>query len=514
MVKHQYEELLKVESVKNLPHVEQIDIFGTLFDLSYDNENLNGIELAFKLSSEIDFEVLETKHKVYYHYLLGNGWGYKRKLSVQTNSQMWSFQSEELSKEIFHLRKAISIEGFDNVSNEIKCQVFCNLGNLFSHIGRFVEAQELWNRAIILNGEFAMAYANKGHSMLYYQNYLYDTIHKNLFLIYGYHHIRVGLSLKEHLHDGAEEYFTPYLISLEKTIPMEFRNKLPKLNKFKLGRDKKLKDYRRWCIDNCLYINPLNDLGRHTDASHDCLNMPSMVFEVNAPPIYFTLFNQMKQEFGTARFIYYESVKRNNPHFSDKDIVIVETPELAKYSYHLEQLKSAFRMSYSIMDKIAFFLNNYLNLGIAEYRTTFRNVFYEKPKERVLRSSFTSSNNWALRGLYWLSLDLHEKDEDFESVIEPEAKEIAKIRNAMEHKSFKIISEFLPYPEYYDKGKDIAYAIHRHELEIKTLKLLTLTRAAMMYLAFAINHEEEKKDNSKLNAIEIKNKEIPHGYKF
>ena len=93
-----------------------------------------------------------------------------------------------------------------------------------------------------------------------------------------------------------------------------------------------------------------------------------------------------------------------------------------------------------------------------------------------------------MRGLYWLSKDLYEKD--FETTIEPQAKEIAKIRNYIEHRSFKVI-ESLNYT-YTEETE--TYEIDRDLFVDKTLRLIKLSRSALMYLAFSIYIEERKRD--------------------
>src|SRR5262249_8550472 len=156
-----------------------------------------------------------------------------------------------------------------------------------------------------------------------------------------------------------------------------------------------------------LYINPLNDLGNFLIASHDILNMPTLAFPTKTPPIYLSLYNQMKQEFGSARFFYYDAIMNEKPHFSDIDIVIVDTMEAVFNSLTIEKIKTSFRMSYSIFDKIAFFLNDYLKLGADQLKTSFKTIWYSDSRKKILRNEFANSNNWALRGLYWVSKDLH-----------------------------------------------------------------------------------------------------------
>lgn len=509
-----YTELLKITSLKEYPDKKQIDIIGNLFDFSFDNSNLDGVKHAFVLSEQIEYESLSSKNKILFNYDLSNGYSYLRKLKYYGTKQDWDFQLEEIAKEIFHMRKAISINGFEKIEKERQCQIYTNLGNTFSYIGRFVEAQEYWNKAIKIIPTFSMAIANKGNGLFHYGRHLFDNSHYNLFHLFSFHSLKLGLALKENLVPESVTFFENMFLGLKQRIPTQYHNKLPNLNKFSLGRDKKLKNYRLWALENTLYINPLNDLGNYKIASHDCLNLPSLIFKKNSPPVYYTLFNQIKQEYGSARFMYFESIQRYNPHYSDRDIVIMETGELAKYSYYLELLKASFRIIYSLLDKIAFLLNDYLSLGVPQHDVTFRTIWYEKGKKNVLRQFFVTTENWALRGLFWLSKDLFEKEGDFNTVLEPEAQKISQIRNHIEHKAFKITSDFFPYPSYYNQDEDISFVIPRAEFESKTLKLMKLSRAAIIYLSLAINKEESSKDYSQLKKMNIPVRELAHKNKF
>ena len=86
--------------------------------------------------------------------------------------------------------------------------------------------------------------------------------------------------------------------------------------------------------------------------------------------------NQLKQEFASVRFLFYEGINNSKPHFSDKDVVLMDTLDYSDYSFSLEKIKIAFRVCYSIFDKISYFINIYLNLGLDKNRVSFRTVWY------------------------------------------------------------------------------------------------------------------------------------------
>ena len=246
-------------------------------------------------------------------------------------------------------------------------------------------------------------------------------------------------------------------------------------------------DYRLWCIDNVLFLNPLNDVIQQNIVARDILHTPTMTLKREDKPIYQSIFNQIKQEFVTARFFFYDGVYHDGTHFSDREVTLYRVFDLPLYSINIEKVKIAFRLCYSIFDKIAYLLNIYLNLDIDKNKVTFRNIWHESGNvKNPIRTDIFNTYNLALQGLFWLSKDLYEKNS---SPIEPEAKEIATIRNYIEHKSFKVVEAKNPCwneaPETYEIEEDAFYD--------KTMRLLRLTRSALLYLSFAIYAEESHK---------------------
>jgi len=504
-----YQELLELESIDGYSILEQLTVLKFLFDLSLDSKNLKGIELGLTLSNQIKIETLSEHEIVLFHYYIANGWTTKRILRAETPKDSWDFQMEEIKKEIYHLRKAISSVGFDSIGPLRQCQVYTNFGNALNFIGRFSEAQLAWTKALEISPDSSMTLANKARGLFHYGKYLYDEMHTKIFIFYSFDYCKKAIKNIESVFLSSKEQIIEFYKSLEKMIPYEIQNYLPDLNEYSLGEDIFLREYRQWCLKNHLYINPLNDLGEFTIATHDCLNLPTLIIEANKPPSWINLYNQIKQEFGTSRFMLYESLIEQKPHYSDIDILVVETYENVEYSYCLEKTKIAFRTCYSILDKMAFLLNDYLQLAIPQEKVYFKSLWYNNNKKE-LRDFFKTSNNWALRGLYWLSKDIFEKGDDFNNVIEPEAKELDVLRNHIEHKALKIISTSIKSSFEYQEEKDIAYTITREEFEKKTLKLLSLVRSALIYLSLAINQEEQKREYPKGNLLPIHMEEIPH----
>jgi len=175
---------------------------------------------------------------------------------------------------------------------------------------------------------------------------------------------------------------------------------------------------------------------------------------------------------------------------------------------YTEKIKIAFRLCYSIFDKIAYFLNDYLEVGLQLDDVTFRKVWYQKGNRKLgINPRLMDSQNWALRGLFWLSKDLLTKESEYSSQILPESSQLVAIRNFIEHKSFMIID----MGESRRVHDEMTFQITREDLIDKTLVLMKMARAAMMYLSFAIQIEE-KKSGDKLT-IPVYMQDMLHQFK-
>jgi hypothetical protein len=279
------------------------------------------------------------------------------------------------------------------------------------------------------------------------------------------------------------------------------RNNLKKdLCKYHLGESVAEFNYRYWCLKNGLFLNPINDLDNYPIAAYDVLTTPNMTFRVKNGEIkrsidYVAYFCQMKQEYISIRYLYYEAITDKQLHFSDKEVILYDTHDDLIYSLALEKMKIVFRGAYSLFDKIAYFLNFYLALSHQEHQISFKSIWYQSgERNKGLKKIFTQYENWPLRGLFWLSKDLTENREGFKEAIEPDAQLFQEIRNQLEHKYLRIYGDTKEALPSNDKN---SFSLFREDFEIKTLKLLKTVRSALIYLVLAIHREETRRRENK-----------------
>ena len=422
-------------------------------------------------------------------------------------------QSEQVS-EILSLRKAVSEQEFSELEPLLQCKILTNLGNNLNHLGRFVEAIKSWDAALAIIPNFAMALGNKGVGLIYYSQSLYDHGHSGILTAYAKTNLNNAIS-KDALwdsgsHPEAKENFKQYYSDSVKHLEdIEYDFEF-ELDQWPLGESDEDVNYRGWCMHHRLFLSPLNDVCRLTVTAQDVIHLPNHTYNIDEKPRFPNYFNLLKQEYVTARYVLYEATNVENEHISDKDVLLLSGFDGVHFGYRSEQLKMAYRLAYSLFDKIALFLNDYFSVGLKAGSVSFRQIWGKtKNKKFELYSCFEKSNNWPLRGLYYLSKDLF--DEGFIDVSLPDAQELASLRNRTEHR-FLSLQDYACTIENTDTHSYLTIA----DFEDKALRIISMAREALIYLSLAMHREEvirnKDKDSNKLT-VPIQSTPIERKYR-
>ncbi len=503
-----YKKLFSKDILNSKNSQRKVTDIGLLIDCSFSLKEIDGIKRAIELGDKLLGKIKSKKEKAKLFYYMGNAYSDSNNLLHIGKKTGWLWQRNELDKMIIYYRTAISNEYKPCLDNTIKCQIYTNLGNSFSHIGRYIEAQRHWNKALDIDPDFGMAIANKGKGFYEASRILYDETHQGIFLKHAYRLI-VNSFAKDYSKQ-QKNYFVQYVQYIEKMLNNDYLNSHFVFKEYSFGRSKKEKKYRKWCLRNKLFLNVLNDVGYYSAFAHDVLSTPSIIVEDKDPsPKIQGFFNQIKQEYIVARYLYFTGTEYSDEDkFVNKRSHLIDTLDYPEYGISVEKIRIAFRLAYSVFDKIAFLINEYFNIQMKPTAVSFKRVWGEvdKNKNFKLRKLFRDKPNWALRGLFWLSKDLFELDEGYKKAIEPTAEELANIRNSLEHKYLKLhwmYREGNKGDLHYDT---LAYSITKTEFEEKTLNLLSLVREAIIYTSLAIHIEEiqNKKDRENYDNDKIK----------
>ncbi|MCA0174563.1 LA2681 family HEPN domain-containing protein [Bacillus sp. RAR_GA_16] len=458
-------------------------------------DRANPKEIQTFLDNELEIYISENEDNLkdlcILYYIKANHLSMLKRLLLLENSLRVNEEINHLQERIIHsFRSSLSHGNPLEIHPEFLSSIITNLANELDHVGRFIEAIELWKRADLLFNEkpFPMASGNMGLGYLCYANLLYEDGHKHILRKAAYHRFSYALDFKQFLHSSeALQIFSDNKNHLENLYHEEFLFDKPDFEKSIYSKEEE--DYRKWCLDHTLFLNPLNDINNSWSADRDILGLPSIVVPLeDSYPIYHSYINQIKQEYVSARWFLYESTILQT-HFSDKQTSLYNTLDYQSYGLSIQTLKVAFRSIYSIFDKIGFFLYKYFEIkDLNEKGVSFKSIWYKnsRAKKLEIRDQINIENNLPLKGLFWLSKDFFYKGNlEYREVMEPDSTDLDELRNHLEHKFISIYDDAFSYSEITSLDE-----INRSDLFDKTLRILKLARAAIIYLSLGIHQNE------------------------
>lgn len=391
-------------------------------------------------------------------------------------------------------REALALLESTSDNKVLLLSIYTNYANELDACGRVIEAIRVYREAIKIDPMFGMAIGNYGRALKFYANLVNDPWHYKKLHCYAYQSIKRALEIGDpNLHEQAAEFFKK-MVSEYEASPGKDQLAEPILyEETDLGEPEE-QEYRKWCLKNHLFLNPLNDLlNLEASFAHDPLTITRYTEVVGRddvsfksgsnPPKWFSMLNQLKEEFIYSRFLCYEgSEKIRELHYADKNVrLTLSSYDYVNYSIRLEEIRSAFKNLFSIFDQIAFLINDFWRLGFSERLADAAHIFKcdRYPKDNV-----------ALTALYWSYCEFMEK---FGSADSASEKDLKTLRNALEHKFVKV-------HEYRNGEKlqieeDSFYHVGEDELIKYALRLLELAREWIMELVYAIGLEESKNSN-------------------
>lgn len=407
--------------------------------------------------------------------------------------QEWLWSDPHRETEIFSLRRAINHSGFTSLHAIRQLQILTNLANGLDHLGRTVEALEYYDRALALSPNFGMALGNRGLARYGFATSLFDQTEFSIGLLLAHEDLAAAVGggmLWDNDPEDAKRVFLVRMKHIERGANVAKMRDSFNLDEGQLGTSKTERTYRDWSLTNRLFLNPINVFGGYRIAASDVMTLPAHAAQSGDPPMYIAWYNQMVREFVTARSLLFEATRLQSDHYSDHKVILVNTLDYPVFAMSAEKARLAFRSAYSLLDKIAGFLNSYLGIGLPAESVTARNIWTEQKR---LRKYFEERPNLSLRGLYWLFRDILDDHGDvIRNAMEPEAVDLKLIRHALEHRCL-VLRE-------YDRSDSmgIVQTMTLREFDAKALKLLKLARAALIHLSLAVHEEERKQDKKGL----------------
>lgn len=361
-----------------------------------------------------------------------------------------------------------------------KYSALIQLGDVYSHMGRFQNGIEYYKAAALL---YPNDYRWKFHFgfTLFNTHSYYERAAEGFVVSLMKDLIRDCLDKKEYSQTANNVY---NIIKGWKSP--DFNNDKP--TNYEATEEG---DYNHWVNQNILRLNAYNDINyTSTLCQEDSLYFDGVYSPKTDPDSWrrlFQMLNEVKQEYVSARYMLYSYFKKSGSnHMSDKNVRLADVYDRSNYSFHLELAKSAFRSLYSILDKIAFALNDYLDLDMNPERVNFSNVWYENSKSYRIKEEIQKYKSlYSLAGLLFIRNDIYGGADDYLQA--EETKLLKKVRNAIEHRAIIIVDDGI----LEDDGSVLN--ISRMEFECVSINLIKMVRQAIFCFVNAVNHIEYDK---------------------
>lgn len=470
---------------------KSLKLQGFANDIECVKAGLQSLESLNPIIDEVDGWIksdgLNLFDKMMSYFILGHCYNTNRCLTL--SPALANFNDLLVWKEVFCYRMSLLLTkevakrellALYVTANGVRYQALVHLGALYDHFGRFQEAQFMFLQA--------------GH--LLPSDYMWR--------------FNLGFSLGS-THGFYERRSEPFVLAHAKAILKQYVDK-PETTKSVTALYEKIKDwktpdlsddkvveyddsdegrYNKWVNDYWLRLNSYNDINSHSSLAQDDSLYFDAVFSPNQDPDFgfrmFTLLNEIKQEFVSARYMLYRYFQDSGSlHFSDKGVRLSDNADYSNYCYHIEVAKSAFRALYSLLDKIAYALNEYLGLGEPGTSVSYKDIWYSNKKKRILNEKITNYNTvCSLAGLLFIRNDIYGADESY--LQDESTMRLKAVRNAMEHRAIVITDDV----EFDDTG--LALKISRAEFEEVAMTLISTVRQAIFCFVNTVNHIEYDK---------------------
>lgn len=485
-------------SITKMSDVEAFAHIGQLIDDASSASFKRGAKRALYLLDELSKRELIDTDAAIVEYFRANAWSALSHIARVRQSRSWEVL--ERQEELLALSRASNHTGFAKLDNIRRCQILTNQANLLNTVGRTIDAVLLWDAALKIIPRFAMAWGNRGLGLKVYAGMAVDKRERAILALHAFDSLRSSIA-EDAFHDSIDpgaalDLFAREARELAAAFNIEAVRAMQDLDQGNAGRSKIERAYRRWCLEHRLFLCPLNDLGLYLAAASDDLMLPPLIEGFNdrpsghLPPPIIGFFSQMKQEYVSARYMLFEGTSSVRIHFSDRGVSLIDTLDYPLYSLASERIRTAFRIAYSLLDKVAFLVNYYWVLGKSPERISFKNVWMIERKARLL-PQFEERDNLPLRGLFWLSKELF--DDQLKQTTAADARELHSVRNALEHAYLRVSLGWAKPFMISETNDGFGVAIGSDELEAKAIRVMHMARSALFYVSFAIGAEERKK---------------------
>lgn len=376
-----------IEQSEITERTEQINKFALLVDL-FNNKAVDRETFMAELSKieQTDWAKENLFNQLIGYCVLGDAYGILK--SRELDFRKAYYNNEYVYKEVSYYHNvqylitrvkkeewaALYLNAF-----RTSCRAYLCLANAYDHLGRFCETQQYYKMALLDSTNTQEVERNQGFS---YANIHAFWSEEEPFIVRKAQQI---IRKYQQFFDGHSLYFR----QICSWPSPSFDAPLIDYDNIQDG------EYEKWICQHYLRINRFNDVEPDSMLSlHDNVKLPVIVDTSEKKALYESTFEEIKGSFISTRKLLYSIINED------------------KNSMNIELLKMAYKNFYSIFDKIAMFLSNYLDIKLKSYEVDFAKIWNCKNGD-IRQEILAHSQNMPLLGLYNIKLDVYKQESTY-----------------------------------------------------------------------------------------------------
>lgn len=370
------------------------------------------------------------------------------------------------------------------IPDDLLIQLKVNYANCLGELGRSVDAIREYNDCLQYDSKNPMLLGSLGRHLCYFA----DISHDRGLLEEADKLLSAALNgdaLEQSGHGHTRPAFARNLKIVQEQLRKNPRRRKGAHPKPSL-KTKNEREFVAFCVEHELFLNfSLKGMpSRHPYEDELGINLVTPIDQEAQFHRLLRTMNEVKERYSIARISLFEA---HSPPYDfqlhDEITPYTDIFDFSTRGFRSAKLKLAFETAFNIFDKIAFFINEYLGIGVDGTVVNFHNLWKASSRDKVLRPEIHKlNNNLHLFGLYDVSRDLAKNGYFYR---------LRVLRNKLTH-SYLILHYFQDC-DWFTASDGEPFHIGYREFFSETIKLLQLVREAIIYLAAFIDQEERTK---------------------
>lgn len=475
------------------------NIAGFFVDLGHMHNDEGAASKGLSLFEENKSAFIDVVGESYYYYNLANA---QDNIISEKNPFEHTFKTiEQLVEHKSYLWKAIKAsrkEDRSDVSTHI-----VNLGNSLKQQFRITEALKCYDEVNLRNEDTPQSWINRSGTLK-----MLNTVASS-YSIQMLHQVRLGYEKASSSNKIPPQWREHYLQQAKNSSDMI--NEICKRESIELDiHDEKttqkeyeaLSDFRRFCLDSNLSLSEHGLYCKCSGSARDNLTIPtsSGIYGDFVVPMEMVL-NRIKSEFSFARRLFFEYKFHDESFDLLHESCFSELFNDELLGIEVEKLRTAFRLCFGILDKIAVAICELYDLYPSKKNksVSFQNFWRLNQGDR--RQKFEKVKTPGLLALYSIATDLNKRKDGEWSFLK-------EWRNDLEHEFIVVHTTDTPSDIYnsYKLFKDLKF-IQESDFVMHLEQLLQITRSAIFSFVFSVR-ETAMAEKEKPNALYVQ-QEIP-----